>query len=400
MQRSGGAAILMKSVEYILGEENTCNAPLQPYCDEAVAFLNDLSSALLKDTRVRSYPDVVSFAFWCRKSNIIKLKNESGIESNRLGRGLIFHIAPSNIPVNFAFTYAFGLLAGNANIVRIPSKPFPQIDIISDVTKNVIQKYPEIQKRTAWVRYPVDNEITEYFSLKADGRMIWGGDETVKTVKGCAVNPKSIDLAFADRYSIGLIDGKSVMEASDQQIEKLAEAFYNDTWLMDQNACSSPQLIVWLNQSAEAKERFWNAAYNYAEKKYNLQPASAVDKYIQFCNDAINEGENISIRRKTNLLYHADIAELSGNIMECRGRCGYFYEYNAESIDSMSNVVTEKFQTLTYFGVNPETVRDWVIQNRLRGIDRIVPFGSALDINVIWDGYDIVRMLSRLVNIQ
>ena len=390
----------MKNINYILGEENICNAPLQPYCDEAVAFLNDLSAELLKDTRVRNYPDIVSFAFWCRKSNIVKLKNKSGIESNRLGRGLIFHIAPSNITVNFAFTYAFGLLAGNANIVRVPSKPFMQVDIMADVARKVIEKHHEIKKRTAWVRYPVDDEITKYFSSKADGRMIWGGDDTVRTVKGCVANPKSIDLAFTDRYSIGLIDGNSIIEASDQQIEKLAEAFYNDTWLMDQNACSSPQLIIWLNQSNQAKERFWNAAYKYAEKKYTLQPASAVDKYIQFCNDAISEGDNISIEHKGNLLYHANISALSDNVTECRGKCGYFYEYDADKMDDIADVITEKFQTITYFGVEPEAVREWVIQNKLRGIDRIVPFGSALDINVIWDGYDIVRMLSRLVNIQ
>ena len=41
-----------------------------------------------------------------------------------------------------------------------------------------------------------------------------------------------------------------------------------------------------------------------------------------------------------------------------------------------------------------------VIDNRLRGIDRIVPVGRAMDIGIIWDGYDIISMLSRIVQAE
>ncbi len=37
------------------------------------------------------------------------------------------------------------------------------------------------------------------------------------------------------------------------------------------------------------------------------------------------------------------------------------------------------------------------IKNNLIGIDRIVPIGNALDIDFNWDGYDLIRSLSRLV---
>ena len=56
----------------------------------------------------------------------------------RLGKGVVFHIAPSNVPVNFAFSFAAGLLAGNANIVRIPSKDFEQVQIMSYIKKKAL----------------------------------------------------------------------------------------------------------------------------------------------------------------------------------------------------------------------------------------------------------------------
>ena len=35
-----------------------------------------------------------------------------------------------------------------------------------------------------------------------------------------------------------------------------------------------------------------------------------------------------------------------------------------------------------------------------RGVDRIVPFGSALSFSAVWDGYDLLAEFSRLVSVQ
>ena len=35
---------------------------------------------------------------------------------------------------------------------------------------------------------------------------------------------------------------------------------------------------------------------------------------------------------------------------------------------------------------------------KLRGIDRVVDIGSSNSITLLWDGYDIVRNLSRVIN--
>ena len=50
------------------------------------------------------YPDLKSLAFWCRNKNISKLKKEFNKNKNRIGLGLVFHITPSNIPTNFAYS--------------------------------------------------------------------------------------------------------------------------------------------------------------------------------------------------------------------------------------------------------------------------------------------------------
>ena len=71
----------------------------------------------------------------------------------RLGLGLVFHITPSNVPIVFAFSYVLSLLAGNANIVRVPTKRFPQVDVVSGAVRRLCadKRYEAIANMTAFV---------------------------------------------------------------------------------------------------------------------------------------------------------------------------------------------------------------------------------------------------------
>ena len=291
----------------------------------------------------------------------------------------------------------FALLAGNASIVRLPSKSFPQIDAFCSVFKKVVAEYPEIEKRTAFVSYPRNNDITAEFCKIADARMIWGGDETIKNIKALAASPRCVDIAFADRYSLAIIDGKSVLDADDGQIKRLAENFYNDTYLMDQNACSSPQIILWLNDSSKARQKFWEAIVQIAKQKYVLQDAVAVDKYTKFCEESISNANIRAISHIENLLYRAELKALTADIINHRGNGGFFFEYALKNMAELTSVITEKYQTITYFGINSADLRDELIKANVLGIDRIVPVGQAMNIDVVWDGHDLIRELSRII---
>ena len=53
---------------------------------------------------------------------------------------------------------------------------------------------------------------------------------------------------------------------------------------------------------------------------------------------------------------------------------------------------------MTYFGLEKLSLKNFVIDNKLNGIDRIVPIGQALDISLTWDGIDIIESLSRIID--
>ena len=83
-----------------------------------------------------------------------------------------------------------------------------------------------------------------------------------------------------------------------------------------------------------------------------------------------------------------------------RGRWGYFYEFETQNINSISKNINRKYQTLTYFGFEKDTLKKFIMNNNIKGIDRFVPVGSALDINFIWDGYDLFKSLTRIIEVK
>jgi len=392
-----------KDVTYLVGNKIVETHPFIPYDALLCEFLNDLSNELRSSNKSSAFADVMAFAFWCRKANISKLKKNFNNGENRLGLGVVLHITPSNVPVNFAFSFAFGLLSGNANIVRVPSMSFPQIDIICNaiVKLFLFDKYKEIKAMNAFIRYEKNEEITGAYSADCNARIIWGGDLTIKKIRKFAVSERCVDIAFSDRFSLCVIDAPSIIKLAEDELIRLSEKFYNDSYFMDQNACSSPHLIVWLGDGKEeAKERFWTEVYHTAKDKYPLETVSAVEKYTLLCQNAIELDNLKSFKKYENYVYRVELDELFDNLDSLRGKFGYFYEYDTDDINNIAHIINTKYQTLTYFGIKKSKLLSFVVKNRFLGIDRIVPIGKALDMDVIWDGYDIVRNLSRIIDVK
>ena len=386
----------LNNIEWLHGSETTLKErPVVPFAEEVIEELNALSQALMRDPASRQYPDVVTFGFFCRRGNLLKLKEQYCSEVVRLGRGMVFHIAPSNVPVNFAYSMVAGLLAGNTNVVRVSQKQFPQVDIIVKHMRAIGMH------RVAVVRYPHESNANAIFSADCAVRVIWGGDATIARIRECALPARSFDICFADRYSIAAINSDKLTtdKLTTENLKQLAERFYNDTYLFDQNACSAPHLVVWTGSEVEeAKKLFWDVVQQVAEQKYQFQEVMAVDKltalYKQSCAMPTCEEQT-----KNNLLRRVEITELPCDIDSFRCAGGYFTEYTATKLDEIAPIVNPKYQTLAYFGFEHDELRDFVLRNRLTGIDRIVPFGETTTFSLTWDGMNLIERMSRIIDI-
>lgn len=381
--------------------------PCRPFDVAMIAFLDRVSGALLHDKAVSRYPDIVTFAFFCRKANLNKLVKEYAADDMklRLGRGLIFHIAPGNVPINFAYTLVMGLLSGNACVVKAPSRDFKQTGIISEAFSRVLQE-DEFGRFTDYVhiiQYPGEcQNITEAFSAVCNVRVIWGGDLTINSVRAAGLQPRAFDITFADRYSLAVFSAAAIIEAARDEVKmhKLAQDFYNDTYLYDQNACSSPRLICWLGTSAQARKAqdiFWRAVYDNIQNRYPVEAVVAVDKMLAVCRTGIAEPQARLENGYDNRIVRIQISKLDKRLPDWRCAGGLFHEYITDSLLDLAGIVDEKYQTLSYYGVEPELLQTIIMEQGLRGIDRIVPVGKTAEMGLIWDGMDMIRTMSRLV---
>lgn len=372
---------------------------VKPFDDGICKLLSILSKELLKNPESKKYSDIAAFAFWCRKGNIELMKKKRVLDL-RLGRGVVLHIAPSNVPVNFAYSMVAGLLAGNINIIRLPTKNFEQVNIICDTLISVLEMegFEKYRDFITLIKYEKDDEINQYLSSLCDIRIIWGGDYTIREIRKAPLKPRAFDITFADRYSISVINSEKY--CMEQNPKKVAQDFYNDTYLFDQNACTSPHFIAWIGQEhtiRDAKEIFWSELYKIVKSQYKLQPVQAVDKLATFYTAAANM-DIVEAQMPDNLIIRAKLNKLSEGIEEYRCQGGYFYEYSAESLEQIIPVINQKYQTLSYYGLDKEIFQNF-IGSGLKGLDRIVPIGKTLDFSLYWDGYDLISTLSRIIDI-
>ncbi len=392
----------LEKVSFLVGNTNMVEQMLdtpsrKPFDELVIEFLNDLSKVIMKNAEAKMYSDLITFAFWIRKASVQKLKERFNKNDFciRYGRGIVFHVAPSNVPINFVYSLVAGLLCGNANIVRVPGKNFDQVTIIVEIIKRVLKQYRDIVPYICLVRYGHDKDINDFFSSIADVRIVWGGNETITEIRKSPLPSRSTDVTFADRYSLAVIDSDKYLDMDDQK--RVAENFYNDTYFTDQNACTSPMLIVWTGGRIEkAKKVFWEEVYEVVKRKYKFQPIQGVDKLTKAnLVAAMVPGAKLE-ERKDNLIFRLSVPRVGRYLINYRESSGFFYEYDCNDITELFSLCNDKrIQTLAYIGDKDMFLP--LLKMGIRGVDRIVPIGKTMDFDLIWDGYDLTAELTRII---
>jgi len=388
-----------KDISKILEKIKNNNYHLNVFDKLIFSFFAEVEKEILKFKDLKKYPDLFALGFFLRKKNLEKIINYYEI-NNRMPLGVIFHITPSNMPTNFFYSYFFGLICGNVNIVRIPDKNYFQIKILVNILKKIfiLKKYKRIKNMSYFLRYKKNTNFTNEASKICDCRIVWGSEETIHNIRKISIPSKSREVTFSDKYSCTIINTDYINKKTNKEILNLCNFFFSDAYFVDQNACSSPHLILWHGKkNPSLKKFFWTEVNNIAIKNYDMPFIGSVDKFTQECEDATK----LKIKKTYNLNNITIINELlkiSNNLSDLRGKWGYFYEFDLSNLDDLKLIISEKFQTLSYIGYEKSKLLNVLKKNRIKGIDRIVPIGNSHVMDTKWDGYDMIYSLTRVIN--
>lgn len=477
----------------LAGTKHPVSTPMEPFASEILDFLDAFSKRLRTNAAVRTDPEVMALAFWCRRAHLVSLQKKHADRYLRLGRGRIFHLAPANVPFMWFYSYAIGLLAGNSGIVRLSEKTSRSESVQAvlkllrtmfdedpgeensrkgnpDVNRSektggaaaksrVSGEFPAIRDRSCFITYghsgAQGDAVTEKILKGCSGRVLWGGDETIRRMRHIPMPAHAVDIAFPDRVSIAVLDEAALESMEEETLKNLVHRFYNDTYIMDQKGCSSPQTVIWIRNNAGAldgngidsspenspekeeqekpippiREKWWrllarevvenqyidgfraarkleSAALAGMRKMQEEEPFAGTEMSMRagFERDTQREGAPgvssavSSIRRyEGNSLYAATLRRMPEDFSLWRGGFGLFFETEADRPEEVLDHLSERVQTIVCAGISPQRLAQAAWRRHSAGVLRFVEPGEALQMDTVWDGMDLIAELSVIV---
>lgn len=379
-----------------------------PFSEELLAFTSELSRVILGDRRSRSLPEVVALGYWLRPSSMRALADRfAGLNSRNAVRvpvGLAFHIPPANVDPIFAYSWILSLLCGNCNIVRTPSRRGAAAELLLTAIDQVLPRYSHLASTTAFVEYGHEATITGTLSAHASLRVIWGGDETIRYIRALPLPPRAKEVVFADRCSFAAISAPALLALDDRAAERLMDRLYLDIFLFNQMACSSVRLLAWCGTPEETRKAAGRAIpllrQAIERRGFTLEAANALAKYAA-CQRLAMELPVAGIDWGEGTLAVVDLKE--GEPLQWPTEPfvggGLLLQAHVADLMALTPLISPRTQTLAQFGFDVEQLEHFLRMLNGRGIDRIVPLGSAMNFAPIWDGYDLLCEFTRLVTI-
>ncbi len=389
---------------------------------DVLAFCGVLATELRR--RSADEPELAALAFWLRPMALARLRAE--IEAVRapitwVPRGTVFAIPPANVDTVFAYTWLLSLLLGNRTVLRVPSRAGTQLaSLLGAIRAALAGAGPRVSAATVVVSYGHDDEVTAMLSSACDLRIVWGGDETVRRLRTVPLPTSARELSFGNRSALALLDADAVACLDPAGLADLARRFVSDAYPFDQRACSSPRAVVWRStddrDAEHPRRRFWAAVAAELGRRDAADPSAANPSAANPLGagssaagmDAIATAADLVAGRDGLSLdtFRADLTVVGGveladdadgwRVIHPGG--GLFAETVVDDLAAVPGLVVRGDQTMTVFGVPAEDLSPLVDPVGRRGIDRVVPVGSALTFSRWWDGIDLVAELTRVVH--
>lgn len=413
----------MNKISYLLGVSNACESLClvlsnlaskeiwQPFDVRAVAFVRRFSQRLLTSNGIRQHPELAALGHWFRGANLQQLAQKYPTDNSDvllLGRGLAFHVAPSNVDSVFMYSWLLSLLAGNVNIVRISQKVSPaQTFLIKVLAQTLAENVGEpIQGRIVLMTYPHDDLITTEISNACHTRVVWGGDETVRKLRSIPLRPTANEICFPDRFSACAIAAEALVALDEHAFLQLIGGFYNDAFWFAQQACSSPRLLAWIGMPEHidaARKRFWLALENELVRRQpenseamSIARVAATFEYAGAALARPDHSSRLFLSQPMRLTLEQSLDDTTKSL-HCGN--GFFLEMRLQKLVDFAYQMSDKEQTLAVYGFTREQLKTFVLALPARALDRITPIGESLSFARTWDGQDLVTAFSRQLSL-
>lgn len=374
-------------------------ASSKPYAPELVMVLDEISRRILRHDLLRQAPQYVALAFWLRRASMQRLTDSlnANEKPNELlsARGVALHLPPSNVDTIFVYSWAMSLLAGNANVVRLPDTLKPETRLLVSLLTEALRDLGKGEQQL-FCHYPYDQPVETALARHFDLRLIWGGDTKVAQVSRLPIRPDGLSIGFPDRKSLAVIATRAYGDADEAQRNALSAHFFNDVYWFDQMGCGSPRLLVWLGEPGELADDFYRRVAAHARTKaYTVEAGTAIGK-LALAHDLLAEAVTDRHRAYSNALHVNRTIDPVEALQRPHGG-GFLCDWVANEIRDLEPLASRPLQTITHFGFDAADRQALARTLRGRGGYRVIPIGEALQFEPMWDGVDLMRHMTRVI---
>ncbi|AGL14133.1 acyl-CoA reductase [Actinoplanes sp. N902-109] len=393
-------------VDYRFGEPGFAADRLAVGDARVLDFLSRFARKLLAPAVARRHPELGSLGYFLRPAELKRAAERMRRDDNTyvFPRGNVFHVPPANVDTIFVYSWALSALAGNHNVVRISTRSAGAADtVLETLNATLPDADPVIARTQKMLTYGRDDKLTAEFSAWCDLRVIWGGDAAVEAIRKHPLRPSARDLTFPDRTSWAALSvpGWRAAEAGARRAAVLG--FSNDAYWFDQAACSSPRTVFLVGgepaQATAVREEFLTLLGEVVgQRGWEVDAAMAVEKRVNAYELAAT-GAAAAIAFPDNAITSLTLRGPAAAPRRWIG-AGAFPFAHVAALTDLVPAMNRQDQTFSHFGFARADLRSFAEALGGRGVDRIVPFGSALTFSAIWDGYDLPHEFTRLTTLE
>ena len=245
-------------------------------------------------------------------------KDHTKTTARALPLGVLFHIAPGNMPGLPVYTVLEGLLTGNINLVKLPHGD-------KGLSLAAFGLLVEQEPRLAPYIYAFDlpagqKEDMETLAELADGLVVWGGDGAIQAARTLA-GPGCKLIEWGHRLSFAYISG---YEDKEGELSALASHIVET----GQRLCSSCQVIFLDSEEQKAGTAFCQEFLPYLEKAAAKRPGlgagapaslSGHTALLERIVDGRAEGETLLQGKGCSVIFRPDreleLSPMEGNAL-------------------------------------------------------------------------------------
>jgi len=381
-----------------------------------ILIINEYSKKIAKNREILRMEGVPFLCFYLKKVNMEKqlklnlgnieyLNNFVQVEEGKYikaqPKGVVCHWMAGNVATLGIYSVLQSILCKNGNILRVSVECVIEVyellillDNIKVVYEGNTYSSKVILKNIALIYFNSEDVYhNSQMSLKADARIVWGGETAVNAITLLPKKTTCKDLIFGPKYSFAVFD-RSAIESGD--FEEYLENMVTDIIAFKQKACSSPQVLFLEKSKLSVEEiaQMLSRKFEKLIKRYtNLELEEGIAAKI------INKRGEYSLCLDKSLyaskgLQYTILIDSELKLEEAiTGRTIFIKQ--VDDIMGVCPLITKKIQTIGIASKDINKTIHFTDRATALGVDRVVKIGYMNFYDSPWDGRLIMSELVR-----